>query len=495
MAIRKVCGVETEYGIVLRGAAESNPIAASSILINAYAASLARKVAWDFEDESPGNDARGFTLEGSSPPEVETHLVNTVLTNGARYYVDHAHPEISTPECVDAREVVVWDRAAEMVLVASMEAARSVLPPEQEILVHKNNSDGKGNSYGCHENYLMDRSVPFGRVVAGITPFFVTRQLIAGAGKVGCEAAGLTSKDVPFQISQRADFFEEEVGLETTLKRPIVNTRDEPHCDAQKYRRLHVILGDANLSEISTYLKVGTTSIVLSMIEDDELRRDLSLAAPVAALRQVSYDLTLSKPIELANGSTATALELQWQYLDLAKKYAESRGLASVGEEVGADVLRRWESVLNALETAPMSLAKQLDWVAKYQLLSAYRERDGLDWSDGKLRAMDLQFHDIRPARSLASRVGFERITTDDEITAAMTEPPRTTRAWFRGRCLQKWGPSVVAANWDSMVFDVGGDPLRRVPMMEPLRGTAALLEELVESCSTPAELIARLGA
>jgi len=495
MAIRKVCGVETEYGIMLRGAAESNPIAASSVLINAYVTSLARKVAWDFEDESPGTDARGFSVEGASPPEVETHLVNTVLTNGARYYVDHAHPEISTPECVDAREVVVWDRAAEQIIVASMEAARSMLPPEQEIVVHKNNSDGKGNSYGCHENYLMDRTVPFGRVVAGITPFFVTRQLFAGAGKVGCEAAGLSGKDVPFQISQRADFFEEEVGLETTLKRPIVNTRDEPHCDAQKYRRLHVILGDANLSEISTFLKVGTTAIVLSMIEDDELGRDLSLASPVQALRQVSYDLTLAKPLELANGTRATALEVQWQYLDFAKKYAESRGLESVGEEVGADVLQRWEAVLHALETDPMSLATQLDWVAKYQLLSAYRERDGLDWTDAKLRAMDLQYHDIRPARSLSSRVGLERLTTDAEVTAAMTDPPRTTRAWFRGRCLQKWASAVVAANWDSLVFDVGGDPLRRVPMMEPLRGTAALLEDVVESCETPAELIARLGA
>jgi proteasome accessory factor PafA2 len=480
---------------MLRGAAESNPIAASSVLINAYVASLARKVAWDFEDESPGTDARGFSVEGASPPEVETHLVNTVLTNGARYYVDHAHPEISTPECVDAREVVVWDRAAEQIIVASMEAARSMLPPEQEIVVHKNNSDGKGNSYGCHENYLMDRTVPFGRVVAGITPFFVTRQLFAGAGKVGCEAAGLSGKDVPFQISQRADFFEEEVGLETTLKRPIVNTRDEPHCDAQKYRRLHVILGDANLSEISTFLKVGTTAIVLSMIEDDELGRDLSLASPVQALRQVSYDLSLAKPLELADGSRATALEVQWHYLDFAKKYAESRGLESVGEEVGAEVLQRWESVLHALESDPMSLATQLDWVAKYQLLSAYRERHGLEWSDAKLRAMDLQYHDIRPARSLSSRVGLERLTTDAEVRDAMTNPPRTTRAWFRGRCLQRWASAVVAANWDSLVFDVGGDPLRRVPMMEPLRGTAALLEDVVESCDTPAELIARLGA
>ncbi|MCU1375452.1 MAG: dop [Actinomycetia bacterium] len=495
MAIRKVCGIETEYGIVLRGAGESNPIAASSVLINAYVSSLARKVDWDFEDESPGTDARGFSLEGSSPPEVETHLVNAVLTNGARYYVDHAHPEISTPECIDAREIVVWDRAAERILVASMDAAKAILPPGQEIVVHKNNSDGKGNSYGCHENYLMDRAVPFARVVQGIIPFFVTRQLIAGAGKVGCEAPGVSWREVPFQLSQRADFFEEEVGLETTLKRPIVNTRDDPHCDAQKYRRLHVIIGDANLSEVSTFLKVGTTSIVLAMIEDEELGRDMALAAPVAALRQVSYDLTLARPIELATGQKITALEMQWHYLDLAKKYAESRGLAAVGEEVGAEILRRWEAVLNGLETDPMSLAGQLDWVAKRQLIEAYRDRHDLQWDDARLKAMDLQYHDIRPERSLASRVGLERLVGDDEVASAMTNPPRTTRAWFRGTCLQRWASAVVAANWDSLVFDVGGDPLRRVPMMEPLRGTAALLEELVDSCSTPAELIERLGA
>jgi Pup amidohydrolase len=495
VAIPKVCGIETEYGIMLRGAAESNPIAASSVLINAYVSSLQRKVDWDFEDESPGNDARGFSVEGSAPPEVETHLVNAVLTNGARYYVDHAHPEISTPECQDAREVVVWDRAAERILIRSMEEARSILPLGQEIVVHKNNSDGKGNSYGCHENYLMDRSVPFGRIVSGITPFFVTRQLFAGAGKVGCEATGTSSREVPFQLSQRADFFEEEVGLETTLKRPIVNTRDEPHCDAQKYRRLHVIIGDANLSEIATFLKVGTTSIVLAMIEDDELGRDMSLAAPVPALRRVSYDLSLTRPLELADGSRATALEIQWQYLDLAKKYAESRGLEAVGEGVGAEVLRRWEAVLHGLETDPTSLSGQLDWVAKRQLLAAYAERHGLEWGDPKLKAMDLQYHDIRPEKSLFARLDVERITNDAEVVDAMTQPPRTTRAWFRGTCLQRWAPSIVAANWDSLVFDVGGDPLRRVPMMEPLRGTAALLEDLVASCDTPAELIDRLGA
>ena len=495
MAIRKVVGVETEYGIVLRGGGESNPIAASSMLINAYVSSLRQKVSWDFEDESPGNDARGFSVDGAMPPEVETHLVNAVLTNGARYYVDHAHPECSTPECADAREVVVWDKAAEKILIASMEAAQPLLPEGQEILVHKNNSDGKGNSYGTHENYLMDRAVPFGRIVHGIMPFFVTRQIFAGAGKVGCEAPGTSSQEVPFQLSQRADFFEEEVGLETTLKRPIVNTRDEPHCDAQKYRRLHVILGDANLSEISTYLKVGTTAIVLAMIEDDELPRDLSLATPVQSLRRVSWDTSLRELVELADGGRMTALDLQWQYFDYAKKYAEARGLDAVGEDVGQDVLRRWEDVLTALETDFLLLADQLDWVAKYRMFTGYRERHGLGWDDTRIRALDLQYHDLRPDKSLFARLGIQRLVTDDETTAAMTEPPATTRAYFRGKCLQKWASAIVAANWDSLVFDVGGDPLRRVPMMEPLRGTAAHVDALLEECATPAELLERLGA
>jgi proteasome accessory factor A len=301
---------------------------------------------------------------------------------------------------------------------------------------------------------------------------------------------------VPFQLTQRADFFEEEVGLETTLKRPIVNTRDEPHADAQKYRRLHVIVGDANLAEVSTFLKVGVTAIVLCMIEDDWYgERDFTLAAPVQAMRKVSYDVDLSLPLELATGRHMTALEIQWEHLDLARKYAEDRGLEAVGEDVGADILRRWEHVLTALETNPMSLANQLDWVAKYQLLDAYRDRHGLTWSSPRLAAMDLQYHDVRPEKSLFARMPMERLTTDEQVDEATHEPPKRTRAYFRGKCLQKWGSAIAAANWDSMVFDLGGDPLRRVPMMEPLKGTADMVDSLLEGCSSPAELLDRLGS
>ncbi len=300
---------------------------------------------------------------------------------------------------------------------------------------------------------------------------------------------------MPFQLTQRADFFEEEVGLETTLKRPIVNTRDEPHCDATKYRRLHVIVGDANLSEVATFLKVGTTALVLAMIEDDALPRDFLFNAPVWALRRVSYDLSLRAPLELVDGSTVTALDVQWELFDRARKYADSFGLECVGEAVGAEIIRRWESVLTALESDPMSLADQLDWVAKYRLIEGYRERHDLAWDDARLAAMDLQYHDLRPSKSLFARLGMERLTDDAEVMAARTEPPTDTRAYFRGKCLQRWADDIVAANWDSLVFDIGREPLRRVPMMEPSRGTEAHVGTLLADCTTAAELLDRLGS
>jgi proteasome accessory factor A len=496
MALPKVCGIETEYGIVVRGG-DNNPVSASSMLINAYVAATNRergRVGWDFEDEHPANDARGFSLDDSLAPEVETMLVNAVLTNGARYYVDHAHPEISTPEVTTAREALVWDRAAEEIVRASMVHVRSLLPDGGEIIIHKNNSDGKGNSYGCHENYLLARETPFGRLASQITAHFVTRQIFCGAGKVGCELPGRPDDHVPYQLSQRADFFEEEIGLETTLKRPIVNTRDEPHADAQKYRRLHVIVGDANMSEVATYLKVGTTAVVLAMIEDDELGDEWLLGNPVAAIRQVSHDPTLRQTVMLRDGSRATALEVQWGLLERARKYEQSYGLACVGEDVADDILDRWEHVLTGLEADPASVAGTVDWVAKRRLVDGYAERHGIDPGSARLKAIDLQYHDLRPDRCLALRAGLETIVSDDEVRSAMTEPPTTTRAYFRGRCLQKFPDDVVAANWDSLVFDIGRDPLRRVPMMEPLRGTADHVATLIDTSETARELLDRLG-
>ncbi len=502
MTIAKTVGIETEYGIVLRGAEDPSPILASSLLINAYLSLLSgeseegsvQRVSWDFVDESPSRDARGETPLNALAPAIETHLVNAVLTNGARYYVDHAHPEYSTPECADAYSVVVHDRAGEEILVQSMAAANAALGPGQEIVVYKNNSDGKGNSYGCHENYLMDRQTPFGQIVQHGIAHLVSRQIFTGAGKVGTELPGLSRDEIPFQITQRADFFEEQVGLETTLKRPIINTRDEPHADARKYRRLHVIAGDANMSEVATLLKVGSTAIVLAMVEAGAISRPFVFADPVHAMQQISFDLSLKKTISLEDGTRIRPIEVQRSLFADAQRFIEVEGVDHVGGDVAHDVMDRWASTLDALESDPMSLSTTLDWVAKYRLFEAYRERHDLDWTDARLSAMDIQYHDVRPGRGLAQKLGLERVVTDDEVQGAVSAPPDDTRAYFRGECLRKWPDDIVAANWDSLVFDVGADPLRRIPMLEPTKGTRSHVGTVIEECTTPRELLERLG-
>ena len=286
-----------------------------------------------------------------------------------------------------------------------------------EVIVHKNNSDGKGNSYGCHENYLLARETPFGRIVAQVTPHFVTRQIFTGAGKVGCELPGVPNDHVPYQLSQRADFFEEEVGLETTLKRPIVNTRDEPHCDAQKYRRLHVIVGDANMSEVATYLKVGTTAIVLAMIEDDALGDDWLLGNPVSAIRQVSHDPTLTRTIPLRDGRRATALEIQWGLLERAHKYEQLHGLACVGEGVGPDVLQAVGAgphrprARSGRRSPPSSTGSPSSASS-----TATPSATGSSRARRALKAIDLQYHDLRPDKGLAGRAGLETIVDQADV-------------------------------------------------------------------------------
>ncbi|MHB8511537.1 MAG: depupylase/deamidase Dop [Actinomycetota bacterium] len=496
MSIPKVMGIETEYGITMPGSPEFNPVLASSILINSYAASASRKVRWDYEEESPLRDARGFdaSLEiapGIEPAaEEELGLANLILTNGARYYVDHAHPEYSTPECTNPRELVIHDRAGEMVLLASMERAAAALSPGQRIIVYKNNTDGKGASYGTHENFLVDRATPFARIIRDFTPFLVTRQLFAGAGAVG---GGAANEPIPFQLAQRSDFFEVEVGLETTLKRPIINTRDEPHADPSKYRRLHVIIGDANMAEVATYLKTGTAAIVLRMIEDEVVSTEFLLDNPVQAVRAISHDVSCRKLIKLKDGRDVRPVEVQWGYLEMAQKYFARHE----SDEWTAAVMARWEHVLTAIDSDPLSLGSEVDWVAKYKIISSYREKHGLTWNDPKLRMLDLQYHDVRPDKSLSAvlyRSGkLERLTTDEEIERAVTMPPRDTRAYFRGRCLAQYQGRVSGASWDSVIFDTGSDTLQRVPMMEPLRGTERQVKALFDSCSTAEELLDRL--
>src|SRR4249919_3117662 len=279
-------GTEVEYGISVQGQPHANPMVACSQVVNAYASATikARRARWDFEEESPLRDARGFDLsrqlaDPSQLTDEDLGLANVILTNGARLYVDHAHPEYSTPECTNPLDIVTWDKAGEQVALDACRFASGT--GEGELLLYKNNTDNKGASYGAHENYLVRRSTPFGDIVRHLTPFFVSRQVVTGAGRVGL---GQDGHGDGFQLTQRADFFEVEVALETTLKRPIINTRDEPHADPEKYRRPHVIIGDANLAEVSTYPKVGTTALVLAMIEDRFITRDLGVDSPVASL-------------------------------------------------------------------------------------------------------------------------------------------------------------------------------------------------------------------
>jgi proteasome accessory factor A len=314
---------------------------------------------------------------------------------------------------------------------------------------------------------------------------------VCGSGRVGI---GQDGRNDGFQVSQRADFFEVEVGLETTLKRPIINTRDEPHAVAEKYRRLHVIIGDANLAEISTYLKLGTTSLVLAMIEDSFLSVDLVVDRPVATLHAVSHDPSLKQLVTLRTGRKLTAVQLQMEYAEQARKYVEDRFGSDV-DPITADVLERWESVLSRLETDPMSLARELDWVAKLQILEGYRSRDGLDWSSPRLQAVDLQYSDVRPDKGLFNKLQasgrFERIVTDEEVKRAILSPPEDTRAYFRGRCLELYPDEVAAASWDSVIFDLPGrESLQRVPTLEPLRGTKEHVGDLFERCKTAEDLV-----
>ncbi len=502
MSARRVLGIETEYGISVLGHSEANPMTTSSQVVNAYATehTRMRRPSWDFEEENPLRDARGFDLgrdlaDPSLLTDEDVGMANVILTNGARLYVDHAHPEYSSPEVIGPRAAVAWDKAGEQVMAAAAAAASRL--HGRTFALYKNNTDNKGASYGCHENYLMRRSTSFASIVRTLVPFFVSRQVVCGAGRVGLGADGA---EVGYQLSQRADFIEVEVGLETTLKRPIVNTRDEPHADAATYRRLHVIVGDANLSEVATFLKLGTTSLVLDMLEAGWPDEGVALRDPVAAIRTISHDPSLRATVELDDGRQVSGLDLQYWYLDRVRAFLRSGHGAERGNPPDADpetedVLVRWQQVLDDLARDPMACADRLDWVAKLSLLEGYRARDGLAWADPKLALVDLQYADVRPEkglyRRLESRGRMQRVLDDREAEAAVQHPPEDTRAYFRGRCLDKYAEHVAAASWDSVIFDIPGRAaLQRVPTMEPLRGTRQHVGGLLDRCASAEELV-----
>jgi proteasome accessory factor A len=495
-------GTEIEYGISVPGDATANPVITSTQVVLAYAAAVdlprAKRARWDYEVESPLRDARGFDLSAPSIPTGndseldDLGAANVILTNGARLYVDHAHPEFSTPEVTTPRDVVIWDKAGERVMEEAAMRSASV-PGAPIIQLYKNNVDNKGASYGSHENYLMSRSTTFPAIISGLIPFFVSRQVVCGSGRVGIGASG----DEPgYQLSQRSDYIEVEVGLETTLKRGIINTRDEPHADADKYRRLHVILGDANLAETSTFLKVGTTALVLDMIEAGRRFDDLRLAEPVRSVHAISRDPGLQAKVELADGRRMTGLDLQWAYHERAAAHLATTQGEQV-DEVSAEVMQVWGEVLDALTRDPMECADRLDWPAKLRLLEGYRARDGLQWSSPRLQLVDLQYSDVRLSKGLYNRLvargSMRRMVTEDQVLHAMTNPPEDTRAYFRGRCLERYPTEVAAASWDSVIFDLGRESLVRIPTLEPLRGTRNHVGKLIDSSNTAEELVTAL--
>ena len=491
--MQRIIGTETEFGVASRHGHASDPVENSLQLISYYPSLLAPQALWDYENENPLRDARGFEVEGERewPGPEYNRALNKLLANAGRLYVDGAHPEYSTPECSTARELVAYERAGELVVAKCLEAMNRTTEGN-ECVLYKNNSDGKGNSYGYHENYLMNRSVPFDVILQGLLPFFVSRPIFAGAGKVGAEnGAGPAT----YQISQRADFFECVADLNTMVKRPLINTRDEPHADAARFRRLHVIVGDANMAELSTYLKVGTTAIVTHMLDEVAAVPAFVLENPVEAVKIVSRDLTMKADLKLSRGGATNALAIQRAYLRAAHDFYACRELSPATK----DVLVRWESVLDKLERDPRQLVAELDWVAKQQMIESYVERKGCGWDDSRVALMDLQYHDVRPEKGLYYTLErsrrIERLLDDEEIANAEFHAPRGTRAYFRGACLQKFPHQIYGASWTSVLFDVGDVSVKRVPLMDPLRGTQDLTNELLEGVETAQQLLDRLSA
>ena len=497
MTAQRIMGTEVEYGVSVPGEPGVNPVVSSTQVVLAYAASVAapraRRPRWDYEVESPLRDARGYDLSalfGAADPDIEDiGAANVILSNGARLYVDHAHPEFSAPEVTNPLDGVLYDKAGERVMEAAARLAAAV-PGAKPAQLYKNNTDGKGASYGTHENYLCRRDTPFPALIAGLLPFFASRQVVCGAGRVGIGVAGAAPG---FQLGQRSDYIEVEVGLETTLKRGLINTRDEPHADADKWRRLHVIVGDATLAETSTYLKLGTTALVLDMIEQGWPLPAVTLADPVAAVRHISHDPTLAATVERADGGVLTGLDIQSAYADaagdyLAEKYGDDLDPAT------ADVLATWRRVLDQLGRDPLELADTLDWPAKLRLLEGFRERDGLSWGAPRLALVDLQYADVRLDRGLynrlVSRGSMRRLVTEEAVRRAMTEPPEDTRAYFRGRCVAKYPDRLAAASWDSVIFDVGRESLVRIPTLDPSRGTRAHVGALLDAAADAGELV-----
>ncbi|MDT3778572.1 depupylase/deamidase Dop [Nitrospira sp. MA-1] len=488
----RILGTETEFGIISRSTGHPDPVANSLRLISHCPHLPTPAALWDYENENPFLDARGFPVEGEPerPSATYNRQLNKVLPNAGRLYVDGAHPEYSTPECSNPREVVAYERAGDHI-VAECLARLNHSSGEENFLVYRNNSDGKGNSFGYHENYILSRRIPFEQIANVLLPFFVSRPIFCGAGKVGAENG---ADPVSYQISQRADFFECLLDLNTMVHRPIINTRDEPHAHQGDYRRLHVIVGDANMSEVSTFLKIGTTAIIMEMLEQEGALPHIELTDPVKAIKAVSRDLTVKTSLPLHNGQHTTAIAIQRAFLQSAHDFYRTREVSPITKEV----LVRWESTLATLERDPFELRREVDWVAKHALIQSYMDRKQCSWKDPRVAMMDLQYHDVRPTKGLyytLERTGqIERLTLDQEVERARQTAPAFTRAFFRGQCLKHLPKQVYGMSWTSVLLHSGNSAIKRIPLMDPYRGTQQLTQELFRDITSVDQLISRLG-
>jgi len=449
---RRIFGLENEYGVTctLRGQRRLSPDEVARYLFR-------RVVSW-----------------GRSS--------NVFLENGARLYLDvGSHPEYATPECDSIEDLVAHDKAGERILESLLTSAEQRLREEGirgVVYLFKNNTDSAGNSYGCHENYLTSRRDDFGHYAEVLIPFFVSRQIYAGAGKVLNTARGAT-----YCISQRAEHIWEGVSSATTRSRPIINTRDEPHADAERFRRLHVIVGDSNMSEYATFIKMGTTSLLLRMLEDPGVvLRDMTLDNPIRAIREISHDITCTRRVKLENGRELSALEIQSEYLSRALRYAESRGLSPMEEQA----IKMWEHCLTKIQVDPLSLDRECDWVIKHKMIEAYRERHGLTLTSPKVALLDLQYHDVNRKRGLyyllQERGLVDRIVTDEAIETAVNTPPQTTRARLRGEFIKKAKERKRDYTVDWVHLKLNDQAQRTVLCKDPFKWRDDRVEKLIAS-------------
>jgi proteasome accessory factor A len=425
-----------------------------------------------------------------SPDEVARYLFrrvvhwgrssNVFLENGARLYLDvGSHPEYATPECDKILDLVAHDKAGERILEALLSAAQLRLHEEGisgEVFLFKNNTDSAGNSYGCHENYLVARQGEFARMADVLIPFFVTRQIYCGAGKVLHGPRG-----AQFCLSQRAEHIWEGVSSATTRSRPIINTRDEPHADAERFRRLHVIVGDSNMSEWTNLMKVGITDLVLRMVEENTVMRDLTLENPIRAIREISHDITCRKRVRLANGRELSAVDIQNEYYERTARFLERRD----GDVLSRRLLQEWRSALDALtDQQPDRLVRKVDWVTKHTLIERYRAKHGLQLASAKVALMDLAYHDVNRERGLyyllERRGQVDRAVEEKEVTRAMREPPQSTRARLRGEFIRQAKQRRRDYTVDWVHLKLNDQAQRTVLCKDPFKAVDERVEQLI---------------